>query len=272
MMSAPWLIRPDIYPFRSRFRLTPPFADETMCPGGEIMRPILSCLAAVIVLERRIATGLCLLAILLGGGGKGFATTIFDNEGSPDGNGFVVGLNPGTSDYYSIGFNFTVPIAGPSVVTGGSFAGLVFSGTPNPLELQIAPAVGADGLPGSPVVSTTLNLPSSAAYVGFTTTPTELTPGGTYWLIASVTDPTTSNSLWALTDAPPGFVFGDVATQSIDGGPYTLIDSDEVGMFSIDATTTPLPSTWAMMLTSLAGLGFVAYCGRRKVSAAVIAA
>lgn len=222
---------------------------------------------------KTIGIALCTLAVLLGGGGKSFATTIFDNEGSPDGNGDAVGLIPGSTNYTSIGFNFTVPLTGPSVVTGGSFAGLAYFGTPNPLELQIAPAEGLNEPPGSPVVSTTLTLPSTnAAYVSFTTTPTQLTPGGIYWLIASVTDPTTSTSLWALTDLPPGYE--DVAVQSFNGGLYMLVPTTSDGMFSIDAidaTTTPLPSTWGMLLTSLAGLGFVAR-RRKKASAAAIAA
>jgi len=39
-----------------------------------------------------------------------------------------------------------------------------------------------------------------------------------------------------------------------------------------DITTTPLPSTWTMMLIGFAGLGFFAYRGTKKNAAAVAAA
>jgi hypothetical protein len=47
------------------------------------------------------------------------------------------------------------------------------------------------------------------------------------------------------------------------------VDRYDAGTF---AATTPLPSTWTMLIAGFVGLGFVAYRGKKKGSAAIAAA
>jgi hypothetical protein len=53
----------------------------------------------------------------------------------------------------------------------------------------------------------------------------------------------------------------------------TNVDADEYSLgFSDGLTTTPLPSTWFLLLSGLAGLAFFAYRGTKNGSAAIAAA
>jgi hypothetical protein len=48
--------------------------------------------------------------------------------------------------------------------------------------------------------------------------------------------------------------------------------NDNTGSFTVNVTATPLPPTWTMLIAGFAGLGFFAYRGTKKSSAAFAAA
>jgi hypothetical protein len=47
---------------------------------------------------------------------------------------------------------------------------------------------------------------------------------------------------------------------------FDLTAQGSLGSFSATITTTPLPSTWAMLIASLLGVGLLAYRGSKKQS------
>lgn len=132
------------------------------------------------------------------------AVTIFGNEtdlSSPG--GYVVGQYiPGEFTDFAIGWEFTVPNTGPHQLQGGTFGGSYAYGT-NSLMLQVATN---NSVPGAILASTVLTnvLTPSLSFVGFAMTPqVDLTPGATYWLLASGTDPS-SRVYWWTPNIPPG--------------------------------------------------------------------
>ena len=57
-------------------------------------------------------------------------------------------------------------------------------------------------------------------------------------------------------------ITGNPVETQIDGTPSTL---------TVSLATTPLPSTWTMLIAGFAGLGFFVYRGTKKKCAAIAA-
>lgn len=66
------------------------------------------------------------------------------------------------------------------------------------------------------------------------------------------------------------FISFNVDTGTI--GSVVLADTGQAAFEYANVGTTPLPSTWLMLLSGFAGFGFLAYRGTRKSSAALAAA
>jgi hypothetical protein len=65
-------------------------------------------------------------------------------------------------------------------------------------------------------------------------------------------------------------LFGvEFLTGLLSNGETSTVAYDNL---EFDLTTTPLPSTWTMLIAGFVGLGFVAYRGKKKGSAAIAAA
>ena len=75
---------------------------------------------------------------------------------------------------------------------------------------------------------------------------------GCYWLLASITDPS-SRADWWTPDIAPG-VFAE--TVFYNGNPYTAGSNIRPGMFSIDAV--PEPASWTLLLVGLGAMVLVA--------------
>jgi len=86
-----------------------------------------------------------------------------------------------------------------------------------------------------------------------------LTPGDVYSLQLAIT--LSSN-----------YSAAQVQFQNLNASIDPTITNEDPSDFRLLVSTTPLPSTWTMMLIGLAGLGFVAYRGSKSRSAAVAAA
>lgn len=70
------------------------------------------------------------------------------------------------------------------------------------------------------------------------------------------------------------FVVTGTGSDTLTLQGYSYNGFNDIDNVSVNArvTATPLPSTWTMMLLGLAGLGFFAYRGSKKDSAAIAAA
>jgi hypothetical protein len=196
-------------------------------------------------------------AAALGGAGQASAETIFDNVTGPasaptSSGGYVVGeYSPGS--VYALGGVFTVPLNGPLDLVGGSIvvsfdtasAGL------NEMDLEIAQDIGGADPVGAIVASTTISsLPTSLTLVDFATPETMLTPGASYWLLASMPDPTATAYWWAADISQGAYP----VVVSYNSGVFALGSHTQPVMFTIDAV--PEPSTWLMSLMGFAGFAW----------------
>ena len=193
-------------------------------------------------------------ALLIGFAGPSEAAVIFDNENGSTGGGYIVGQYPGSSNDYAIGFSFTAPAGSNPKLAGGSYVASFSTGPANDVTLSLYGSVG--GLPGTLVEAWDINnvLGQNSAPIPFASVshPT-LVGGETYWLVASMVDPTSTSVWWT----PSGPGNGAVEAVSINGGAFylsTLPSDYSLGAFEI--SSVPEPSTWAMMLLGLLGLGF----------------
>jgi hypothetical protein len=102
--------------------------------------------------------------------------------------------------------------------------------------------------------------------------------------IEDVTFSSASNWTQIFTASTPGFFSGLVLTSdsfdpiswSLSGNTLTVqwggTDTAGTGIADFSFGTTPLPSTWTMLIAGFLGLGFFAYRGTKKGSAAIAAA
>ena len=145
-------------------------------------------------------------AFALAGAGDASAEVIFDNStGTSSSGGYVVGeYSPGS--VYALGGNFTVPVGAPLHLVGGSI-GVSFGASStglNEMDLEIAEDVGGADPVGAILASATISdLPTVLTFVDFTVSPEALlTPGASYWLLASMPD-TTATAYWWAAYVPP---------------------------------------------------------------------
>jgi hypothetical protein len=217
------------------------------------MRKMRDAIADRLARGGRLCVALCTLILILGSGIRSAsAVTIFSNEtGLSSPGGYVVGQYiPGQFTDFAIGWQFTVPSTGPHELQGGTFGGSYAYGT-NSLMLQVA--TNNSGVPGAILASTVLAnvLTSNLSFVGFVMTPkVDLIPSATYWLLASVTDPSSRVYWWTPNIAPGNYP----ETVSYNGNPYGPGSNERPGMFSI--TAVPEPAGWTLMLVGLSVLAF----------------
>jgi hypothetical protein len=101
---------------------------------------------------------------------------------------------------------------------------------------------------------------------------------GTGTLLATLFIPTTTSGPCSGYSAsfcpffPDGIGFSGTAESVAFSGVANQIVFDDVTFGSITPGTTPLPSTWTMLIAGFLGLGFLAYRGSKKGSAALAAA
>jgi PEP-CTERM motif len=197
-------------------------------------------------------------AFALGGAGEASAEVIFDNVTGPlsaptSSGGYVVGeYSPGS--VYALGGVFTVPVNGPLDLVGGSIAVSFDAASTgmNEMDLEIAEDVGGADPVGAIIATATISsLPTVLTLVDFTVSPEALlTPGGSYWLLASMPDPTATAYWWAADIAQGAYP----VAVAYNGGVFALGSHTQPVMFTIDAV--PEPSTWAMILI---GFGLMAW-------------
>jgi hypothetical protein len=207
---------------------------------------------------RRVAA-IAAAAAALGGAGQASAEIIFDNVTGPasaptSSGGYVVGeYSPGS--VYALGGVFTVPLNGPLDLVGGSIAVSFDAASTgiNEMDLAIADDIGGADPVGAIVATATIsNLPTALTSVDFTTPEAQLTPGASYWLLASMPD-STATAYWWAADIPQGAYPVAVA---YNGGVFMLGSHTQPVMFTIDAV--PEPSTWAMVLVGFVLIAWVA--------------
>jgi hypothetical protein len=121
-------------------------------------------------------------------------------------------------------------------------------------------------------ISTPAGVPSDAVSVDWS-----LKSGNEYFLLQTTLD----NALFAnYGSALPSNVDISIVLSGTAGGTIAAAVANLNGFSNqywsafnnITTSATPLPSTWTMMLLGLVGLGFVAYRGLKKDSAAIAAA
>jgi PEP-CTERM motif len=214
---------------------------------------------------RRIAP-IAAMAFALGGTRDASAEAIFDNStGTSSSGGYVVGEYSAGS-VYALGGNFTVPVGAPLHLVGGSI-GVSFGASStglNEMDLEIAEDVGGADPVGAILASATISdLPTVLTFVDFTVSPEALlTPGASYWLVASMPD-TTATAYWWAAYVPPAAYPVAVA---YNGGIFALGSHTQPVMFTINAV--PEPSTWLMVLVGFAAFGWAALrrprCAQRR--------
>jgi PEP-CTERM motif len=214
---------------------------------------------------RRIAA-IAAMAFALGGTRDASAEAIFDNStGTSSSGGYVVGEYSAGS-VYALGGNFTVPVGAPLHLVGGSI-GVSFGASSaglNEMDLEIAEDVGGADTVGAILASATISdLPTVLTFVDFTVLPEALlTPGASYWLVASMPD-TTATAYWWAAYVPPAAYPVAVA---YNGGIFALGSHSQPVMFTINAV--PEPSTWLMVLVGFAAFGWAALrrprCAQRR--------
>jgi PEP-CTERM motif len=211
--------------------------------------------ALVATCVRRIAA-IAATAFALGGGASASAAVIFDNStGTSSSGGYVVGeYSPGS--VYALGGDFTVPDGAPLRLVGGSIGVSFDAASPglNEMDLEIAKDVGGAEPVGAIVASATIDdLPTVLTFVDFNVSPVALlTPGASYWLLASLPDPTATAYWWAAYVSPGAYP----VAVAYNGGVFALGSHSQPVMFTIDAV--PEPSTWTMILIGFALIGWIA--------------
>jgi PEP-CTERM motif len=218
---------------------------------------------------RRVAA-IAAAAFALGGAGEASAEVIFDNVTGPlsaptSSGGYVVGEYDPDS-VYALGGVFTVPVNGPLDLVGGSIAVSFDAASTgmDEMDLEIAEDVGGADPVGAIIATARISsLPTVLTLVDFTLSPEALlTPGGSYWLLASMPDPTATAYWWAADIMTPGAYPVAVA---YNGGVFALGSHTHPVMFTIDAV--PEPSTWLMVLVGFAGFAGAALRRPRRGSA-----
>jgi hypothetical protein len=227
-------------------------------------KPMLNLAHEVLVKRTRRArqiVAVAAAAFALGGAGQAPAAVIFSNiTGTSSPGGYVVGQYSPGSDY-AIGWSFTVPLEIDRPLLGGQI-GVQYAYGTNEMDLQIATDVG--DTVGATVASGKIdNLPTALHIVSFTMSPNVvLTPGASYWLLASMPDPNARAYWWTpnITPVPNGFP----EAVSYNGGAWSVGSNERPGQFSI--LTVPEPPAWAMTLAGFAGIGWIA--SRRRLTKA----
>jgi hypothetical protein len=191
------------------------------------------------------------MGFALGGAGNASAEVIFDNStGTSSSGGYVVGeYSPGS--VYALGGSFTVPVGAPLHLVGGSI-GVSFAASStglNQMDLEIAQDIGGADPVGAVLASATVSgLPTVLTFVNFTVSPEVLlAPGASYWLLASMPDPTATAYWWAANIPPTAYP----VAVAYNGGVFALGSHTQPVMFTIDAV--PEPSTWLTVLVGFAG-------------------
>ncbi len=157
-----------------------------------------------------------------------------------------------------------MPVGAPLHLVGGSI-GVSFGASNtglNEMDLEIAEDVGGADPVGAILASATISdLPTVLTFVDFTVSPEALlTPGASYWLLASMPD-TTATAYWWAAYVPPAAYPVAVA---YNGGDFALGSTQPV-MFTISAV--PEPSTWLMVLVGSAAFGWAALRRPRRLRA-----
>jgi hypothetical protein len=220
-------------------------------------------LAEHAALMRRVAA-IAAAAFALWGAGEASAAVIFDNStGTSSSGGYVVGeYSPGS--VYALGGDFTVPVGAPLHLVGGSI-GVSFDSNStgsNEMDLEVAEDVGGADPVGAVVASATIsNLPTVLTFVNFTMPEALLTPGASYWLLASMPD-SAATAYWWAADIPPGSY---PVAVSYNGGTFTAGIHSQPVMFTIVAV--PEPPSWAMILLGFAAIAWAASRQQRPVTA-----
>jgi hypothetical protein len=131
---------------------------------------------------------------------------------------------------------------------------------------------GTGSVPSNAVGYAPILYQSGNFYIG-----TEVVTVSPTWVSFSLSDLTatsfillngSSNPNFTISGAPITFGFGSLNGTCCDA-PTTTISGLDNWSVTVDTATTPLPSTWFMLLSGFVGLSFFAYCGSKKVSAAV---
>jgi hypothetical protein len=143
------------------------------------------------------------IALAFGGAHEASATVIFSNITGPSSpGGYVVGqYSPGSN--YALGSSFTVPIGAPTHLIGGSIGVSFQPGNTglNEMDLEIAVDDGSaiSGPVGAIVANAVItNLSTDLTFIDFSTLPgAVLTPGASYWLLASMPDSSATAYWWA---------------------------------------------------------------------------
>jgi len=131
--------------------------------------------------------------------------------------------------------------------------------------------VGANVTTYEAIASTTGNLTFNWVYTTYDFSGSSFDPAG-YVINNNTTQLSTNN----IADTPGEFDTSGSVTLSVlagqDYGFYVYSTDSCCGRGEIAVTATPLPSTWTMLIAGFLGLGFFAYRGTKKNTAAIAAA
>lgn len=158
-----------------------------------------------------------------------------------------------------------MPVGAPLHLVGGSI-GVSFGASSaglNEMDLEIAEDVGGADPVGAILASATISdLPTVLTFVDFTVSPEALlTPGASYWLLASMPD-TSATAYWWAADVPPAAYPVLVAYNR---GVLALGSHTQPVMFTISAV--PEPSAWLTVFVGFAAFGWAALRHPRRLRA-----
>jgi hypothetical protein len=199
------------------------------------------------------------------------ADVVVYNGGAPD---LASAFTADSADFIAVYISFVLP-AGVSSITDAEWWGGCFPsktcGTINPAfsisvlsNTSIGPGtvIATDDVGGADQTATGRSISGLFAEYAYNASfpAISLTPGTTYWFKITGTTGLPLFSVETTSDAPAGAQ----AYQSVrDGFPF-LVNAK----LALQLTEpVPEPSTWAMLLTGFAGLGFLAYLKRAALAA-----
>jgi hypothetical protein len=192
-----------------------------------------------------------------------------------------VDFSPDVTNYgastWNLGWSFTANTNVSVVGLGNWFGGALF-----PQDQQVGLWDSGGNLLASTFVSNSSTQAGSAPWVFASITPVELTAGQTY-VVGGQGGADYTGTVTSATFAPQISFITDLYTDNAGANSPLVEPTTSEGYTSADAgwfggnielgvAATPLPSTWTMLIAGFLGLGFLAYRGSKKGSAAIAAA
>lgn len=189
------------------------------------------------------------------------ATVLYNNLSAPT-SGYADSINNfgPLYDSFSTGASGSTLFSLSLLIGGNNDSGTINVGLYGDIGTQTQPQFA--GSPISDFTESYSSLPPSPTVVTFYFAPVPLAANTRYWIVLS--DDSNSSVVWYWSGDTSGFGVKSEFYANTNG----IFPNSDTGPYQMEVTATPLPASWIMMLTGLAGFGFLTACRRRANGAA----